>query len=446
MHLSTVLTSIVNEGSFDPCPKQLLRYDSYIQEWWSKSIEQAWEEFSQEHKCALIEFIGTGGRFDINGHRGPRFFKIEELKWWTKVYRLGLNNFVSENIWYRYEYYMKLVEKYQIETNAEFMSALIGMKRIPILRKLGIYYKNPIRAGYIPNKDYVQLLKGRNPKGLRYIAITDRIRAHKLVETLLSRATKKHLVSDKVLIVDKVLLHFVQKDFFMFNDWWTETKFTETNTFYQKILLRKQNKLGCLFNCPINEKIGNILYEYYHLLDGKFILNGKCSVDDDEYSCYPYDRSKVVATTQGYIKWESGKLFQIHYSNQGNVKWEEIPTKTLSNGYIAAKIWKITFVFPIRGQNDHAEGNSVKDAVSKLTARQLAAAKKYSLLEGKGGEISLSEIKDSFGYCLPGTKQWCEKHTPHIYHLLKDFHRWSDVPETILNIDWGIAEGLKLKA
>lgn len=108
----------------------------------------------------------------------------------------------------------------------------------------------------------------------------------------------------------------------------------------------------------------------------------------------------------------------------------------LLNHYITNE--KIYFVYDKDTSFDeHVEGESIKDCISKLNDIHLKLEKAKII---KGKEMSLSDVIEVKHFCLPGTKQWLQSKFKHIYTLLEPYDKWVDVPKEIMEIKWSFTD------
>lgn len=147
-----------------------------------------------------------------------------------------------------------------------------------------------------------------------------------------------------------------------------------------------------------------------------------------------YNKINRSITTAGIIL-HSGNLVYLQTETSVRNKFLKVrkvglynvasATYAVQKGSFDVEYKKVVFAWTDSFQN-HAEGSSVKEAITKLEGRSRI----------KGLIMSLNDIRNNANFCFAGTKQFLANRMRHVYELVKGFSSWNEVPEEIVNIQW----------
>lgn len=133
-------------------------------------------------------------------------------------------------------------------------------------------------------------------------------------------------------------------------------------------------------------------------------------------------------TTAGSI-WYSGNLLMQESANSFKpLKVRKVGLHNIASATYGTEHKKVIFAWLDNDFLHHAEGSSVREAISKLEGRTKI----------KGLKMSLNDIKTNSSFCFAGVKNFLADKMKHIYNLVSGFSYWEDVPEEILNIEWDL--------
>jgi hypothetical protein len=134
----------------------------------------------------------------------------------------------------------------------------------------------------------------------------------------------------------------------------------------------------------------------------------------------------------------------IYDSGDGNTlvyikKWDNATAQTiigrkLKNGLSTTKIENMWFVWDsTQGFRHHIENALLKEALNMWENRSR---------KGEPRPLTLNDVRNDMygtaGFCLAGTKAFLQNRMPHVYHLVKKYSSWDQIPAEIMTIKWDI--------
>lgn len=144
----------------------------------------------------------------------------------------------------------------------------------------------------------------------------------------------------------------------------------------------------------------------------------------------------TVSSTEGTIHSytdEKGvsKIFieekRFEFEEKRYVVVKEFPLRKLRDIYIG-EINGIYFGFERLDTPYHIQGYSIRNIISKL--------KQDEKLE-RGSTVSLSDAQ-GFGWCIKGVKEFLIENKVEVYELIKENHKWEDIPDEIKNKKYSV--------
>jgi hypothetical protein len=121
------------------------------------------------------------------------------------------------------------------------------------------------------------------------------------------------------------------------------------------------------------------------------------------------------------------------HTSEGEVCYGTVKGVTFVNGKISRNLFGLKVIkvgntcFAWEDSfNDHNEGKTVKEAISAFLSRTGI----------KSTTVSFAMVLEAKDFCIAGTKQWLLQNIPHLGFLLQPYHKWSDVPSDLMQIQF----------
>ena len=366
-----------NMGSLMRYPKHVCR----IPRWW------------------MEKYINNGGSCDSERIWGesPEDYKlkyVDPIIWGQMTKLLGRVDDLNKN---KIELYTEILNRYNPQNAEDYYRVIKGYTRKDILSSYGFKYTNSVLTlGWMSMKRFAQYVAKHIENPFRN-GMFGEIYIHEI-----------ELVDGELCIIRYNVYgeYNIPLDFGKWNDYIISCKLKNDERHHWT------DKLSADADYEMSDK------SIRHFLNGTDFL---------------HMRNIGLRPKVYYIRFgrKSYKFFKNDYIVDWNTH-ERVPIRKIGKYFVFAD--GDTYHVWINDTTEHVSASSIKEAMYLLERVERKNRLELKLNDVRGDKPHTS------GFCLPGTKAFLEDRMPFVYNLIKDYNKWSDIPEDIMEIEWKLTD------